>query len=497
MATTPYTVSALQRINISKKAVTGEEYIQDNGQGMGSLYIGQRDGTLLFVKDNIDLRAQIAVGEILENSANVSLTYNEEENIITSDLEETGVVAGTYGDATNTPQITVDENGRVTAVSLVPIDNDKVAVTSADTTPDFLGLKLTAGLNITLTVLNPGANESLKIDGAATPAAFISSVTDTPTIDLTVLAGNLSAAFVGDSDDVPEGVTNLYFLEARVLASLLAGLSVSGGTITAADNVLGAFGKLQNQINSLVGGVLYKGTWNATTNSPALASGVGTQGWYYVVSVAGSTNLDGITDWKLGDWAIFNGTTWEKVDNTDAVISVNGQTGIVVLTTTDIAEGINLYFTTARVLATALTGLSLATSQVISATDTILQAMGYLQAQTTAIRAGGFGTVMSGSGGVVATGSKGFITIPYGFVITDWYVTGNVSGSCVIDLKVSGASIIGAGNKPTLSGAQRANAAVSGWTTTSFAANTEIEYNLDSVTTLAEISLTIKATKAI
>jgi len=55
-----------------------------------------------------------------------------------------------------------------------------------------------------------------------------------------------------------------------------------------------------------------------------------------VVSVAGSTNLDGITTWVVGDWAIFNGTVWQKVDNTDAVTSVNGYTGTVSLTYSDV-----------------------------------------------------------------------------------------------------------------------------------------------------------------
>jgi hypothetical protein len=41
-----------------------------------------------------------------------------------------------------------------------------------------------------------------------------------------------------------------------------------------------------------VGAVTYKGTWDASTNTPTLASGTGTQGDYYVVNVAGSTNLD-------------------------------------------------------------------------------------------------------------------------------------------------------------------------------------------------------------
>lgn len=63
-------------------------------------------------------------------------------------------------------------------------------------------------------------------------------------------------------------------------------------------------------------GVLeYLGTWDAGSNTPALTSGVGQKNGYYVVSVLGTTNLDGITDWEPGDWAIFNGTKWEQVDN--------------------------------------------------------------------------------------------------------------------------------------------------------------------------------------
>ena len=107
---------------------------------------------------------------------------------------------------------------------------------------------------------------------------------------------------------------------------------------------------------SIQGGVSYQGTWNASTNTPTLTNGVGTKGYYYVVSVAGNTNLDGITSWNVGDWAIFNGTVWQKVDNTDAVTSVNGYTGTVVLTTTDVAEGTNQYFTTARARASVSAG---------------------------------------------------------------------------------------------------------------------------------------------
>lgn len=100
--------------------------------------------------------------------------------------------------------------------------------------------------------------------------------------------------------------------------------------------------------SSLQGSLQYIGTWNAATNNPTLVSNVGTKGYYYVVSVDGATTLNGISDWKIGDWAIFNGSIWQKIDNTDSVASVNGLTGAVVLTTTNVAEGVNAYYTDTR-----------------------------------------------------------------------------------------------------------------------------------------------------
>jgi hypothetical protein len=72
--------------------------------------------------------------------------------------------------------------------------------------------------------------------------------------------------------------------------------------------------KTASSITNAIGALNYKGTWDAATNTPTLTSGVGTKGDYYVVSVAGNTNLDGVTLWGVGDWAVFNGTTWQKVD---------------------------------------------------------------------------------------------------------------------------------------------------------------------------------------
>lgn len=129
------------------------------------------------------------------------------------------------------------------------------------------------------------------------------------------------------------------------LAERIKVITNGGGT---SQYVLDTLASLQTQINALTKGLSYQGTWNASTNTPTLASSTGTQGYYYVVSVAGSTNLNGVSDWGINDWVIFNGSIWQKIDNSDLVSSVNGQTGTVVLSTTDISEGTNQYFTNAR-----------------------------------------------------------------------------------------------------------------------------------------------------
>lgn len=75
----------------------------------------------------------------------------------------------------------------------------------------------------------------------------------------------------------------------------------------------------------------YLGTWNASTNTPTLADGVGSAGDVYRVSVAGSQDLgSGSISFDVGDYVIYSGTVWEKSDNTDAVTSVHGRTGVVV-----------------------------------------------------------------------------------------------------------------------------------------------------------------------
>lgn len=92
---------------------------------------------------------------------------------------------------------------------------------------------------------------------------------------------------------------------------------------------------------AVLGAVDYQGTWNATTNSPSITNGSASsanKGFYYKVATAGTTSVDGIAEWAIGDWIISDGVSWGKIDNTEAVVSVNGQTGVVTLAVGDLSN---------------------------------------------------------------------------------------------------------------------------------------------------------------
>ncbi len=73
-----------------------------------------------------------------------------------------------------------------------------------------------------------------------------------------------------------------------------------------------------------VNGLSYQGVWNATTSLPAAT----TEGDYYIVSVASGS-------YAVGDWIVYNGSTFEEIDNSTVVTSVFGRTGAITATEGD------------------------------------------------------------------------------------------------------------------------------------------------------------------
>lgn len=120
--------------------------------------------------------------------------------------------------------------------------------------------------------------------------------------------------------------------------------------------------------------------------------------------------LQGTNPAVLADWVLLQSPS-------DAVSSVFGRVGVVTAqngdyNTDQVTEATNLYFTAARVRATVLTGLSLVTAQVIAATDTVLQALGYLQAQISLNKNRAMVDFQSITAGSFALNSATFTDIP-------------------------------------------------------------------------------------
>lgn len=71
-----FSESELATITQRKTAVPDRQYIQQTGPNKGSLYIGNRDGTLKFITNNFAIQAQTAVGAILTDSTSSDSTYD-------------------------------------------------------------------------------------------------------------------------------------------------------------------------------------------------------------------------------------------------------------------------------------------------------------------------------------------------------------------------------------------------------------------------------------
>lgn len=63
---------------------------------------------------------------------------------------------------------------------------------------------------------------------------------------------------------------------------------------------------------ALTAGLTVKGEWNASTNSPALVSSTGTDGDLYIITTAGTTTLDGISEWFNRDQVFFSDGAWHR-----------------------------------------------------------------------------------------------------------------------------------------------------------------------------------------
>lgn len=226
--------------------------------------------------------------------------------------------------------------------------------------------------------------------------------------------------------------------EFKNTKNIIAGNSsgdLSGLNTSAKNNIVSAINELKGNINSINTEVSHNKGWYASSSALITA---------YPSASAGDYAIVGATD-TVWIWDTDGTPQWRDGDTKGAVTSVNGQTGAVVIpvattgadgllssgdktklngiasgatandtdanlknranhTGTQLASTISDF--ASQVIAQVLTGLSVATNSAISATDSILNALGKLQAQIN----GHFGSGGSAHATVISGGANGFMT---------------------------------------------------------------------------------------
>ena len=246
-----------------------------------------------------------------------------------------------------------DYDGSLNKTKLeVDVANKKVTVNS-----DILSLNKLEG-NRTEITFNPTATRSIAIPNASGTIALTSDLPsatpwNTDTNGINYQAGNVGIGTVsgGDALTVDGQITSSNIETGFILVEGNATIddALSAGSVTATtltgnlvgtvdttttgitqpsttdNNLLATTAFVQDLLGDIVSGLQFQELWNATTDIPDLSTATPSNGDFWIVEVAGNTNLSGITSWAVGDWAIYivpaggGAAFWQKVDNTTSI----------------------------------------------------------------------------------------------------------------------------------------------------------------------------------
>jgi hypothetical protein len=114
----------------------------------------------------------------------------------------------------------------------------------------------------------------------------------------------------------------------------------------------------------------------------------------------------------------------------------------------------------------------------------------------------GLELVIDGGGLAITTGIKGYLEVPFACTVNTWTLLADQSGSITVDVYSdtyanygTNTSMVGAGTKPAIASATKAQSAPSSWTTTSIAAGNIIGFNVTAATTVTRVTISLKVTR--
>ena len=291
-----------------------------------------------------------------------SVTGNPLKNVTVADLQsfiiagstlQTVVTAGNTYQGSSGPLWTWGGDGVLTAASAtlstsLSERSFKVTNLSNSSYTEIAPAQITiASANGNKTELGPNvslaSNVSLQFPLASGTLALVTDIPASPWVPVT--GGiNYPSGRVGVNTTVPDAtfhVTGDMQVTDSILSPIFKGAlrgTIESNTtaITQASTddstrvATTAF--VNNAVEAIPSGLTFQGNWDAATNTPNIGASTPNNGDFYIVSVAGTTNLGGITDWEVGDWAIAvvsgGATTWQKIDNSSVLTGTGTGTKI-------------------------------------------------------------------------------------------------------------------------------------------------------------------------
>ena len=287
----------------------------------------------------------ILAGGNVDTSTNITISSDSLSVIVASDTGSDGVitgatpvVAGIMTAAQSDKLAGIESGAQVNSVlsvagriGSVVLSKTDVGLDNVDNTADVnKSVASAATLATARTIALAGdVTGSVLFDGSQN-VSIDATVVDYSHNHTIAEIDDLQTALDGKVDDSEKGVANG-----------VATLDVNGKVV------------LTQIPDSILGQLQYVGTHNFSTGMPTATE----KGQYWIASSSGN-------GYNTGDWAVYNGTTFDKVDNTDAVASVAGKIGVVTLDKNDV--GLGNVDNTADVNKAVLSATKLATARTIN-----------------------------------------------------------------------------------------------------------------------------------
>ena len=282
-----------------------------------------------------------------------SATGNPLKNVTVGDLQsfiiggstlQSVVATGNTYQGSSGPLWTWSDTGLIAASTILSttLSERSLRVTNlsnssyADITPAEITMATSGGNKTTLAPNSSlTSNVSVQLPVSSGTLALITDIPASPWVPVT--GGiNYPTGRVGVNTSVPASALHVTG-DVTVTGRLSVGAGMNGelnGTISSSttgitqastDNSakIATTAFVTNAVGAIPSGLTFQGNWDALNNVPDLSALTPDNGDFWIVSVAGTTDLGGITDWQVGDWAIsvVSGgvQTWQKIDNSSVL----------------------------------------------------------------------------------------------------------------------------------------------------------------------------------